>query len=33
MIGWAAMERFLQNDHDPYDIDLRPSWGIEDLQL
>ena len=33
MIAWAAMERFLRNDHDPYTIDLRPSWSIEDLHL
>ncbi|GJJ06206.1 hypothetical protein Clacol_000395 [Clathrus columnatus] len=31
MIAWASMERFLKNDHDSYDIDLRSEWSIEDL--
>jgi N6-L-threonylcarbamoyladenine synthase len=31
MIGWASMHRFLANDTDQYDLDLRPKWSIEDL--
>ncbi|KAF8507462.1 glycoprotease family-domain-containing protein [Hysterangium stoloniferum] len=33
MIGWASMDRFLRNDHDTYDMDILPSWNIEDLKL
>ncbi|KAF8586702.1 peptidase M22 glycoprotease [Ramaria rubella] len=33
MIAWTAMDRFKRNDHDPYEIELRPSWSIEDLHL
>ena len=32
MIAWASMERFLSGDTDPYDIDLRPKWSLEDLR-
>ncbi|KAF8972941.1 Gcp-like domain-containing protein [Flammula alnicola] len=31
MIAWAAMHRFLANDTDDYDIDLRPKWSVEEL--
>ncbi|EIW74528.1 peptidase M22 glycoprotease [Coniophora puteana RWD-64-598 SS2] len=31
MIGWAAMHRFLAGDYDPYDIDLKPKWSIEEI--
>ena len=31
MIGWASMHRFLANDTDQYDLDLRPKWSIEKL--
>ncbi|KAF8197966.1 glycoprotease family-domain-containing protein [Pholiota molesta] len=31
MIAWASMHRFLANDTDKYNIDLRPKWSIEDL--
>jgi len=31
MIAWASMHRFLADDTDPYSIDLRPKWSIEEL--
>ncbi|KAH9485285.1 tRNA N6-adenosine threonylcarbamoyltransferase [Psilocybe cubensis] len=31
MIAWASMHRFLTNDTDPYSIELRPKWNIEEL--
>ncbi|PPQ65012.1 hypothetical protein CVT26_015721 [Gymnopilus dilepis] len=31
MISWASMHRFLANDTDPYSIELRPKWSIEEL--
>lgn len=31
MVGWASMDRFLKKDHDPFDIDLKPTWSLEDL--
>ncbi|KAF4620405.1 hypothetical protein D9613_000580 [Agrocybe pediades] len=31
MIAWASMHRFLANESDPYSIELRPKWSIEDL--
>lgn len=33
MIGWASMHRFLVNDTDQYDLDLRPKWSIEELMV
>lgn len=32
MIGWASMHRFLNNDTDPYEIDLLPKWPLEALR-
>jgi len=29
MIGWASMYRFLENDTDSYDINLRSRWPID----
>jgi N6-L-threonylcarbamoyladenine synthase len=31
MIAWTSIYRFLAQDTDNYDIDLRPKWSIEDL--
>ncbi|KAG8956288.1 hypothetical protein FRC04_004368 [Tulasnella sp. 424] len=31
MVGWASISRFLAKDHDPFDIDLKPTWSLEDL--
>jgi N6-L-threonylcarbamoyladenine synthase len=31
MIAWAAMHRFLSNDHDDYSVELRAKWPIEEL--
>jgi N6-L-threonylcarbamoyladenine synthase len=31
MIAWASMHRFLAGDSDPYEMDLRPKWSIEDI--
>lgn len=31
MVGWASIPRFLARDHDPFDIDLKPTWSLEDL--
>ena len=31
MIGWASMHRFLAGESDPYTIDHRKKWSIEDL--
>ncbi|KAG9220873.1 hypothetical protein CCMSSC00406_0002527 [Pleurotus cornucopiae] len=31
MIAWASMHRFLGQDHDSYEIELRPKWSIEDI--
>jgi tRNA A37 threonylcarbamoyltransferase TsaD len=30
MIGWASMYRFLAHDTDPYDINLRSRWPIDE---
>ncbi|RDX47115.1 glycoprotease [Lentinus brumalis] len=32
MIGWAAMDRFLAGDTDPYSIESRPKWSLEELE-
>ncbi|KAH9924445.1 Gcp-like domain-containing protein [Fomitopsis serialis] len=31
MIAWASMDRFLSGNTDPYTIDLKAKWSIEDL--
>lgn len=31
MIGWAAMHRFLAGESDPYSVELKAKWNIEDL--
>ena len=31
MIAWAAMDRFLAGDTDPYSIESRPVWSLEEL--
>ncbi|KAH8828491.1 glycoprotease [Flagelloscypha sp. PMI_526] len=31
MIAWASMHRFISENTDPYEIDIRPKWSIEDL--
>jgi hypothetical protein len=31
MIAWASMPRFLAGKTDPYTIDLRRTWHIEEL--
>lgn len=33
MVAWASMHRFAAGDHDPYEIDTRPRWSIEDLEI
>ncbi|KAI9059105.1 hypothetical protein FKP32DRAFT_1688230 [Trametes sanguinea] len=32
MIAWAAMDRFLAGDTDPYSIESRPKWSLEELE-
>ncbi|EGN99643.1 hypothetical protein SERLA73DRAFT_167555 [Serpula lacrymans var. lacrymans S7.3] len=32
MIAWASMHRFLEGDHDPYTIELRSKWSVEDIR-
>ncbi|TFK78225.1 hypothetical protein K466DRAFT_570969, partial [Polyporus arcularius HHB13444] len=32
MIAWAAMDRFLAGDTDPYSIESRPKWSLEALE-
>ena len=32
MIAWAAMDRFLAGDTDPYSIESKPQWSLEELE-
>lgn len=32
MVGWASMYRFLEKDYDPFDMDLKSAWPLDELK-
>jgi N6-L-threonylcarbamoyladenine synthase len=31
MIAWASMNRFLSGNTDPYDLECRAVWSVEEI--